>query len=446
MPLSQQPLGMNARNFIYIRQHNKGSAKRIADDKLATKERLIAYGASTPALIASFKNHHDVRTFGWSTLPGTFVVKPARGYGGEGIMVVSKWNGSEGKTIRGEVITTHDIEARLFDILEGAYSLQSLPDNAFIEEKLNPQRFFKKTLSIGLPDIRVIVFNGVPIMAMVRVPTEESDGKANLHLGAIGVGVDIATGVTTQAVLKNHILRVFPGTKVKPHGLKIPMWEEVLVLACKAQRAVGLGFTGVDIVIDAVHGPVVLEVNARPGLSIQNVNADSLRTRLERVSFIDPPTIERGIDIAQSLFAEPFSDKVGSDGPIIIGIIESVKVVQRHGAPKKLRAKIDSGAYRTSIDGRLAKKLGLTKTGKTVEVHSASGSGERETVHISFSLHEKMITTEASITNREHLRFPMIVGRRDMSGFYIDPTLYNGADDDDDDDTDSEEDEQTKKA
>jgi len=38
--------------------------------------------------------------------------------------------------------------------------------------------------TFGLPDIRIICFNMVPVIAMLRIPTELSDGKANLHSGA----------------------------------------------------------------------------------------------------------------------------------------------------------------------------------------------------------------------------------------------------------------------
>jgi len=43
----------------------------------------------------------------------------------------------------------------------------------------------------GLPDIRVIAYNMVPVMAMMRIPTKESGGKANIHGGACAVGIDI---------------------------------------------------------------------------------------------------------------------------------------------------------------------------------------------------------------------------------------------------------------
>jgi predicted ATP-grasp superfamily ATP-dependent carboligase len=43
-----------------------------------------------------------------------------------------------------------------------------------------------------------------------------------------------------------------------------------------------LGYVGVDIVLD-VSGPMVLEVNKRPGLEIQNTNLAGLLQRLKYI-------------------------------------------------------------------------------------------------------------------------------------------------------------------
>jgi glutathione synthase/RimK-type ligase-like ATP-grasp enzyme len=42
----------------------------------------------------------------------------------------------------------------------------------------------------------------------------------------------------------------------------------------------GLGYLGVDMVIDRERGPLLLELNARPGLQIQVANQAGLRSRL----------------------------------------------------------------------------------------------------------------------------------------------------------------------
>jgi predicted ATP-grasp superfamily ATP-dependent carboligase len=47
--------------------------------------------------------------------------------------------------------------------------------------------------------------------------------------------------------------------------------------------AVGLGYLGVDIVLDPRRGPLLLEANARPGLAIQHANAAGLVPRLQEI-------------------------------------------------------------------------------------------------------------------------------------------------------------------
>lgn len=417
---------MNARNYLYIRRFNNAEAKHNADDKLETKKILLEHNIATTKLLATFIDREAIRNFNWDSLPSEgFVIKPARGYGGGGILAMRKWEGEWGESVVDEIWDLKQIESHLMDILDGAYSLQYLPDVAFLEERLTPHPFFKKYGALGIPDIRVIVFHKVPVMAMMRMPTVDSDGKANLHLGALGVGLDVSTGITTYALSKNKMITLFPGTKIKTRGIKIPFWDDILLLAAKTQDASGLGYAGVDIVIDQKKGPLVLEVNARPGLSIQNANLTSLRTRLERLEDMHPTTPEKGVELAKSLFTAPFSAKVPASTQVL-PVIQRV-VVKTKDQNITLQAKLDSGAYRSSIDESLAKKLKLSPTGKRVFVQSASGRRFRPTVHLTFELAGKKITTEASIIDRSHLRYPMIVGRRDLEGFLIKPVVDEDA-------------------
>jgi len=418
MALSQAVLGMNARNYLYIRKFNPRRYKLIADDKLATKKRLIEHSVPTTGLIAAFTSLDQVREFDWTSLPRSFVLKPSHGYGGRGIVVVGKWDGQRGRSEKRD-ITIADLESHIFGTLDGAHSLNNLPDTAFIEERVRIHPFFKKITVGGVPDIRVIVCNGIPVMAMLRLPTKYSGGKANLHLGAVGVGIDMRTGITTHAVCRGDVVRQIPGTKTKVHGIKIPQWEETLRVAVEAQKASQLGFVGIDIVLDEEKGPLVLEVNARPGLSIQVANEASLRTRLERVSNLPVPTTERAIQLAQQLFADESLAAVAV-ADRTLGVIEKITIV---GAKKRktVRAKIDTGAYRTSIDVDLVHELGLDEHDKLVHVRSGSGRQKRKTVKITFKMKGKTINTVASYTERSHLRFPIIIGRRDLKGFLVDP-------------------------
>ncbi|MFW9815694.1 MAG: sugar-transfer associated ATP-grasp domain-containing protein, partial [Candidatus Thorarchaeota archaeon] len=130
-------------------------------------------------------------------------------------------------------------------------------------------------------DVRVIVFRGIPVMAMMRLSTVASDGLANLKQGAIGATVRIADGRVTRAEMKGIEVKNHPDTGELIVGFTLENWDEILSTACLAQKSTGLGYAGVDIVIDENNRVLVLEVNKRPGLEIQNVNQSSLLNRFE---------------------------------------------------------------------------------------------------------------------------------------------------------------------
>lgn len=418
-------LGLNARNQIYLR-YNTTKGRQIADSKLLTKKRLTKAGLPTPQVLKIFKTPQDVFDFDWTTLPESFVLKPVSGFGGQGILIIrqkAKWAG-EWYLMDGRIVNIGDLRLHVLNILEGQFSLHNLPDLAFVEERIKIARSFRKYAYRGTPDIRVIVFNKVPVMAMLRLPTKESEGKANLHQGAIGVGIDLATGITTHGVYKGKFLKYIPGTKRKMNGLKLPFWNTILTLAVKAQEAVPeLGYVGVDIVYDRSHGPMILELNARPGLEIQNANLSPLRRRLERVEGLEVLNAEHGVRIAKALFAGRYADRVmAEEGIKTIGTKEEVKILTPEGKKFPVWAKIDTGAWRTSIDKNLARELGLLKKENILwkKVFRGSlGREERPIIGLTFWLAGRKIQTYAGVANRAHLRRPLIIGRRDLGGFLV---------------------------
>lgn len=420
--MSKLALGLNARNYLFIRPLNFRKAKQRADNKLLTKERLLKRKVPTPDLITVFKSLREVRAFDWAGLPKSFVLKPARGYGGEGIITVRSWDGAKGKRANGTEIDVKGLEAEIFSILDGAYSLSNLPDTAFLEERVIVSGTLRKLSKKGVPDIRVIVCNQVPVMAMLRLPTEYSHGKANLHQGALGIGIDLRTGITTHGVFYGDIIKLFPGTREKIRGIKIPQWDEVLRVAVRAQVASHLGYAGIDVVLDKSKGPLVLEVNARPGLQIQLANGESLRTRLERVADMKIPSMQFGIDLGKKIFAEHALAEIPEDKQIL-GVFEKVTVYGPKGR-KVVVAKIDTGAYRTSIDESLIEELGLKQNERMVRVKSGSIEGEaqeRPTVDVRLRLKGVAMDVLASFVPREHMRYPVIIGRRSLAGFLVDP-------------------------
>lgn len=282
--LRQDVVGINRRNVTLVYPNNPRRHFPIADDKLLAKEHFAKAGVPVAKTIAICEGLFAVRDTVRSLRERSqFVVKPASGSGGSGILVVGE-RVAEGQWRKagGDVVTSGQLEKHLADIIFGAYS-NALDDRAFIEERVTPHAFFSELWPDGLCDLRVITLGGEPLMSMVRVPTRESEGKANLHQGGLGIAVDLATGMTTRAVHHGKAVERHPETGVELVGRKVPHWEEVLEVAVRTANSVPLGYLGVDVVVDREHGPLVLEINVRPGLEIQNVNGRGLGAALRSV-------------------------------------------------------------------------------------------------------------------------------------------------------------------
>jgi alpha-L-glutamate ligase-like protein len=371
-------------------------------------------------------------------LPSSFALKPNRGLGGAGIIIAygeSKrhqnqqhpfpfWRSIQmGRVWIGPHktrLTQENLRNHVFNILDGRFSLSRASDSAYFEERIQLLKDFRAYSSQGIPDIRVIVFNGVPVMAELRIPTIESEGKANLHLGGVGAGIDLGTGTTTYAVHHDNPIVYHPdNTRLSLRGIAIPAWEEVLDLAVRAQNAVGAPFLGVDISIDKERGPVVLELNARPGLAIQIANRAPLRSRLDRVEGLEITSMEQGVRIAQSIFTQKIVD---SPKRKILGMREKILLLAPSGSQEETIAKIDTGAYRTAICTTLAQRLHLQNIITYKTVQGALGKQRRPVVALTLRLGGKTIHTEVFVVDRTELKHEVIVGRRDLNGFLVDPS------------------------
>jgi alpha-L-glutamate ligase-like protein len=276
-------LGINARNLLYIRPYNKKKAIKLADDKIKTKQFLSVRDIPVPKLYAIIRSNKELEKFDFNTLPTSFALKPNNGYGGEGIIPIVGKKDNKWITASGKQISKEDLIDQIRDIIDGRFSISNVGDYAFFEQLIIPDEILGKYSYGGLPDIRVVVHNLIPVMAMLRLPTKESKGKANLHMGAVGVGIDIAKGEATYITYKNKIIEELPDGLGKIRGLKIPFWDEILYTASKVQLITNLGYLAADICIDKQSGPVLLEINARAGLGVQIANLAPLRKRLERI-------------------------------------------------------------------------------------------------------------------------------------------------------------------
>ncbi|MEQ8204946.1 MAG: alpha-L-glutamate ligase-like protein [Woeseia sp.] len=304
-------LGLNERNAELIMRLNPRHLYPRVDDKALTKKLALEAGMAVPDLYGLISNQGEVRDFASIVAEhDSFVIKPANGSGGDGIVVIAGRSKRKRDSFRlgnGMLVSEDDLKHHISNIVGGQYSLTGNPDTAMIEYCVQFDPLFGDVSFQGVPDIRVIVYRGYPVMSMVRLPTRVSDGKANLHQGAVGAGVDIATGKTLHGVLKNSVVEEHPDTGSVIASLQIPGWDFILESSARGMEVSGLGYLGVDIVIDRNRGPLMLEMNARPGLNIQIANRAGLSHRIRRIEELydanDDPV--KRAQIARREFAAP---------------------------------------------------------------------------------------------------------------------------------------------
>lgn len=302
-------VGMNQRNISFIGKHNKRQFYRLVDDKLLTKKIALEKGGiPVPELYGVVNYLFEIEDFLEDIQQRDgFVIKPVQGSGGKGILVVIGRHGDDFIKSSGATINNADLRHHITNTLAGLYSLGGRTDRAMVEGLIDFDPALKQYSYEGVPDVRVIVFEGVPLMAMMRCATSQSDGKANLHQGAVGVGLDIATGHSVCAVQNGSVVTEHPDTGAVFTTLRVPHWDRIIELAASCNALTGLGYIGADVVLDKQYGPMLLELNARPGLAIQVANQAGLRHRMEIareiVSSTEDPVLR--IALAKERFACP---------------------------------------------------------------------------------------------------------------------------------------------
>jgi alpha-L-glutamate ligase-like protein len=297
-------MGLNERNADFILKYNPRRDFPLVDDKRRTKTLAMAAGIPVPKLYGVVEIVHEIEALRDVLAPyDDFVVKPAHGTGGEGILIVAGRHGAHYRLVSGDLIDDEELGHHVSNILSGMYSLGGLPDSALIEYRVKFAAIFEHISFQGVPDIRTLVFRGVPVLAMIRLPTRLSGGRANLHQGAVGVGIDMAHGRTFAGVWRETPVDWHPDTGSALAGTEIPHWTDILGLTARCHDLVSLGFIGVDIVLDQEFGPMMLEINARPGLNIQLANQTGLLHRLRRIERIKeiPQAVTDRVEMARDL-------------------------------------------------------------------------------------------------------------------------------------------------
>lgn len=275
-------VGINMRNARFLLPNNPRRLYDLVDNKIRTKELATEHQMAVPETYGVVRNPHDTALLE-KLLKGreSFVIKPARGSGGKGVLVIVARDGGYFLKPSGSRLSLDELKHHCSNILAGLFSLGGRRDVALIEYRVHPAKVLTEISFQGAPDIRVVMLKGYPVMAMLRAATRESDGRANLHQGAIGIGIDLATGRTIRAVHHGHPIERHPDLKVPVVGVQLPHWDAILDIAVTCHEMTKLGYLGVDIMIDEELGPLMIEVNARPGLAIQLANGVGLLRRLE---------------------------------------------------------------------------------------------------------------------------------------------------------------------
>lgn len=277
-------MGLNKRNGHYIMPNNPRKFYNLVDDKATTKKILTRNNLPVPELYAIIKNSSELKQLeGILSSYSSFVIKPARGSGGKGILVIDEKKNENYFKPSGEELTLSDLRNHINNILGGLFSLGGKRDEALIEYKIISNPIVDQLSYKGAPDVRIIIYKGYPVMAMLRASTRQSDGRSNLHQGAIGIGIEMQSGNTMSAFCNRKYLKTHPDTKEVLIGVNIPLWPEVIKLATESAALIGLGYLGVDIMLDQDKGPLLIEVNARPGLAIQMVNQQGLISVLSKI-------------------------------------------------------------------------------------------------------------------------------------------------------------------
>lgn len=274
-------MGLNQRNRDVIARYNPPRLIALANDKIASKRALVAYGIATPASIRDLSSTTEIDGELYALLAEEehgFVVKPSRGSQGHGVTLFSGVHDGKYLPLHGEALDERAFEYMIARLLSGEYTKGHPGDRVIIEKRILPTDSWGLPHLPGAPDLRVIVFKGEPVMAMLRLPTIASQGRANLHKGGIGLGIDLATGKSIHAIWNGQSARYHPDTGDDMIGRPIEALDECINISRRCAEAVHLGYLGVDLMLDRQGGPCVVEINARAGLAIQVANQRGFAT------------------------------------------------------------------------------------------------------------------------------------------------------------------------
>ena len=405
-------LWQNARNLKYIKGFNSKMARKLADSKLQTKEFLKTKKIPVPETLAILKKHDEITSELVENLKPPFVIKPNAGFGWKWIIVVDSLDSSSNFVSNtGQVYSQNEIKSHLLNILDGFFSLSGSRDKVIIEKKIEINDEVQVLGKYGLPDIRIIVFNMVPVMAMLRIPTEKSWGKANLHSWACAAWIDIGSGKLTYITQHSKIIKSVPWIW-DIRGLVLPDWDQMLNMAVSVQKETGIWYLGCDIVMDDRDWPLLLEINVRPGLEVQVANLARLKDRLERVEWININSVEKWVRLWKDLFSWDIEWKIEKlSGKKVVWQREYITLNFLEKEYKYL-ADINTGQSSSFIDKDFLRDI--------LKIDEEKLENKKIRIKTDVLWEEKNI----NFSIKELWSVNMILGLNSLRGFLIDPFKY----------------------
>jgi len=106
----------------------------------------------------------------------------------------------------------------------------------------------------------------------------------------------------------------------------------------------------------------------------------------------------------------------------IIGLVETV-IIKTKSGDKELKAKIDTGATKSSIDMKLASSMQLGPVIKSKMIKSAHGNKLRPVIEVELILANNNTKSEFTLADRRHMKFQILIGQNTLKkgGYLIDP-------------------------
>ena len=263
--------------------------------------------------------------------------------------------------------------------------------------------------------------------AFLQAFVDQSDRQRDARVYI--VGDEIIGSMYRHAPEGDWRTNVSLGGRVEDATDQLP--PEAAAIARNAATAVGLDCCGVDLIDDG-DSWYVLEINPTAGFrglfeatgispapAIVKLAAERLGKSVDDEQV---QALATNLDDSQPT-CTPQVSQPDSDEQIVVGFVEEV-VVNGTRDSQTVYAKSDTGATRTSIDMRLAADIGTGPIKDIVKIKSGSKkeSKSRPVVDVVIGVGGTRHTVTASVEDRAHMDYPLLLGRDILEHYKVDVT------------------------